>query len=241
MKTTYAKLAAVAAACAFGLPANAALTGFVNNPTGNSTDWLSAANGLTSAVVTVQDFDAHAVGALVPGNFSGMTMAGTGDFQAVTNTAGPGNPGGLPPQSNGEGVHGVSNVLFEIPPAGGLAGGTLVVTFDATVAGFGLMTVDTFTPQGRNTVTLEAFDGPNATGNSLGSFNAAQFNFQQNKLYFMGLISDSNDIRSVSFTNNGGDGDRLAIDHLTVVTVPEPSSALMLTLAAAGIVFRRRR
>ncbi|MCP5538183.1 MAG: hypothetical protein H7A51_18370 [Akkermansiaceae bacterium] len=243
MKTIhdFAKVAGLAIVMS-SVSASAALTGFVSNPTSNSTDWLAVATGLAGSVVTVQDFDDHAVGALNPTNFPGMTLAGTGYYQEVVNSAGPGNPGSGSPSSSGEGTHGISNILGANPPVGG-APGTLTVTFDAAVTGFGLMTIDMFTPTSRplNTLTIEAFDGPNATGSSLGSVTAAQLNLQQNRLYFMGLISDANDIRSVVFTNIGGDGDQVPLDHLTVVTVPESSSMSLLSLCAVLMLSRRRR
>lgn len=72
--------------------------------------------------------------------------------------------------------------------------------------------MDLFNPNGVHPVKIEAFTGPNGTGDLLGSFNAAGFNFQKNKLYFMGIVSTDRNVGSVRITVTGGAGDVLGID-----------------------------
>jgi len=213
---------------------------YTANPASNSTDWANAVTALPNGAVEILDFDAHALGTLAPNNFVGVTLTGAGVFTSVEFSAGPGNPGSRPPASNGEGLHGTSNILFnsaQLPPTG-----SLTATFDRAVSGFGVMTIDLFNPTSNgNRVTLEAFDGPDGSGNSLGVATAAQFEFQQNFLYFLGLTIDANNIRSAVFTSFATDGDQMAIDHLAVGTIPEPSSMTMLLLPLAILCFGRRR
>ena len=64
-------------------------------------------------------------------------------------------------------------------------------------------------PQALNTVTIEAFTGPDGTGSSLGTFSNSQFNFQPNHLYFMGVVSTDHDIGSLVFTTEGDVADEI--------------------------------
>ena len=121
--------------------------------------------------------------------------------------------------------------------------GTFTISFDAPVIGVGLFTIDLFNPGDnppdvRNAVTIEVFDGPNGTGNSLGLFDSAQFNFQMNFLYFMGVSSTDNDIRSLVFNNPAGAGDDIGIDNI-VFAVPAPGGLALLGMA--GLIAGRRR
>ena len=164
----------------------------------------------------------------------GVTLTATGDVDDVKNGAGPndGNTSSTP-KSPGEGPHAVSNYLYD---GGGVS--TLTISFGETKFGAGLFTVDHFNPYDDNPLTLEAFDGPDGTGNSLGIVTSAAFNYQPNNLYFMGITSDQGNIRSVLFTDvNTITGDTMGLDNIMFsaggevvapsVPVPVPSTGLI--------------
>jgi hypothetical protein len=153
---------------------------------------------------------------------AGVTLTATGDVDNVMNGAGPGQSNtSSPPLSPGEGPHAPSNYLND-----GTQISSLTISFDAPVFGAGLFTIDHFNPGGDNPLTLEAFDGPNGTGNSLGIATSVAFNYQPNNLYFMGVTSDSGGIQSVVFTDvSTSTGDVIGLDDIWFATagdVPPP-------------------
>jgi hypothetical protein len=241
-------LAAACLAVAVAGPANAQLTGFVNNFSTNSTDWNTFVTGLGGAVNTNINFNAHPTGAL-QSNFylvsDGVTLTPTGDVNTVQTGAGPaqGNTTGSIP---GEGLHPSSNFLQD-----DIAVSSLTISFTTPVSGFGLFTLDYFNPSADNPLEIEAFAGQNGTGASLGLFSSVAQNLQQNNLYFMGLATTSgaNSIGSVIFrdvSTNTGDIfglDDFRFSRTTVISnaAPEPASVLLLTLGMAGFAARRRR
>jgi hypothetical protein len=250
---------AIALAFTLGLvssPANAALVGFVNNPTSNSVDWTNAVNGMGMTVNTNVNFDAMPVGTLV-NNFyqasDGVTLTPSDtSINQVVNGVGPGQWNNLsPPVSPGEGQHAASNYLSSESP--GQSSSSLVISFTTAVSAVGLSTIDYFAPVGfNNLLRIEAYTGQDATGTLLGSFDSARFNFQINNVYFMGLLSTTDDIGSVRFLRNPeSTGDIIGIDDIRFArqqapAVPEPSSMALLGLGAAGLVgiarsARRRR
>jgi len=227
---------------------HAAVTGFVANPTTNSSDFAAwvASNGGT--LNTSINFDAHPIGALQANFYSalGVTLGGTGDFTSVQNGAGPAQSNTTsPPLSSGEGLHAVSNFV-----GGTTQAGTFTVSFASPVSAVGLFTVDLFNPSGANNVTIQIYDAPNGTGTLLGTFTAAAYNLQPNHLYFMGAASTSNNIRSMVFTNAGGGGDVLGLDNVefatsgsvtTIPAVPTLTTWGLVLLGLALMVFGGRK
>ena len=235
-------LSVVAAVWAIAVPSAVAdLTAYVNNETGNSVDWTTAVLGKGGIINTDIDFETHPLGPLDPNHYDslGVTLGVTGGFPGISFGAGPGQTNtGSTPTSSGEGLHPASNFLLAD------ALGTFTISFDAPVIGVGLFTIDLFNPgdqpDGRNPVTIEVFDGPNGTGNSLGLFDSAQFNFQMNFLYFMGVSSTDNNIRSLVFNNPAGAGDDIGIDNI-VFAVPAPGALALLGITGLMGTRRRRR
>ncbi|HYF14493.1 MAG TPA: hypothetical protein VD971_05395 [Phycisphaerales bacterium] len=225
-----------AAAVVTSVPAFAAVTGFVSNPSNNSGDFASALAGLGYGVDTSVDFEGHPDGPLSSGLYAGtngVTLTENAPRGVVHST---GATGGTiaAPVSTGEGLRtGMFGALV-----GYGVNWSVTATFAGPVAGAGFMTVDYFNPWNDNTMTIAAYDGPDGTGNLLGSYNAAAYCFQLNYTYFLGITSDAADIRSVRISCNGFYGDGLYLDHLAY-SVPAPGAAAILGFGAA--VMRRRR
>jgi hypothetical protein len=78
---------------------------------------------------------------------------------------------------------------------------------------------------------------------------SAQFNFQENNLYFMGVTSSAGDIGSLVLSGlSDNTGDNVGIDNIEFATafaaVPEPSSLVLGLIGGLGIlgyVVRRPR
>jgi hypothetical protein len=126
----------------------------------------------------------------------------------------------------------------------------LTISFNQPVLGGGLFIIDYFDPQASNPLTIEAFTGVNGTGTSLGLFSSVAFNFQPNNLYFMGIVSTDNNIRSIIFRDvNSSTGDTTGIDDIRFAVqanqpIPEPSTMTIWTLVVLGgaaCTYRRRR
>ncbi len=233
--------------------AHAQLTGFVNNPTTNSTDFNTFVTALGGVINTNLDFEGHPIGPLqstfylvsdgvtITTNQSGnQVAAGPGPSQSNTFST---------PLSSGEGVHPNSNYLgFGVEEPN-----TVTFSFNSPISAFGLFTIDLFNPSNNSIISITAFDGQNGAGTQLGSFNSLAFNFQQDNLYFEGLADTvgANSISSVvvSRTTNGS-GDISGLDNIRfargsgVVAVPE-AGTLALALPALGmvgtVIARRRK
>lgn len=197
----------------------ATVTGFVNNPSTNSSDFATAATGLGATINTDVNFDTHPLGTLNNSFYTlsdGVTLTPSGaNINTVQYGVGPlqGNTQNAIP---GEGPHPASNYLFvSSPPA------NLVISFNAPVTGVGLFTIDYFNPSPYNNfLTIEAFTGQGGTGVSLGVFTSLNVNLQNDNLYFMGLVSTNNDIQSLVFTRlSDNTGDVIGIDDIRFATL----------------------
>ncbi|MDR3717228.1 MAG: hypothetical protein P4K98_00400, partial [Bryobacteraceae bacterium] len=160
--------------------------------TGNSTDFNGgvAANGGSTATYT---FDDLSVGTLGTSAYlgAGLTLNATGSFTTIQYGEGPADGNTFStPVSTGEGLHAMSNYL-----GGDSSTGTLTVTFASPVLGAGLFTIDVFNPSSigytGDILTLSAFTGPDGTGTLLGTATAPGYNFQNDYLYFLGILSTS--------------------------------------------------
>lgn len=230
--------------------AQAATTGFVANPTANSTDWTQYVTSLGSPIDLDVDFETHPLGALQGNHYQAtdgvtMTLGGSNfSFNAVytyfNNYTGSVD-GSL---SAAEGLTAENQRVYSAYSTTGAW--TLTFDFDAPVLGFGLDVIDLYNPWGDRTVTIAAYDGAGGTGNLLGSFSALQRNFQLYNKYFMGLASDAAEIRSVVFTNPYPYyGDGIALDNVRVALapnpVPEPETWALMAGGLALLALARRR
>jgi hypothetical protein len=226
-----------AAALFASAPAVAAITGFVSNPSNNSGDFATALTGLGQTVDTSVDFEGHPAGSLAGGHYAasnGVTFTENAP-RGVVHGTGATSGSIVSPVHTGEGLR---TGMFGALVGNGL-NWSVTATFASPVAGAGFMTVDYFNPWNDNTLSITAYDGPDGTGNVLGSYNAAAYCFQLNYMYFMGITSDAGDIRSVRLSCNGFYGDGLYIDHLAY-SVPTPGAAALLGLGAVAMRRRRR-
>ena len=196
--------------------AAAEVIGFVDNPEGNSADWRAKIAELGETVVEEVNFNSHPVSPIIPNLNAdvGVTFVGTGKIRNVRSGAGPGQRGTRSPRSQGEGLHRASNHVVSSGARGDP--GAFTISFDQPVTGAGVFLVDLFNPEGNHPVKLEAFAGRYGTGDFLGSFNAAPFNFQPNFKYFMGVISTEGNIMSIRIDVTIGffAGDILGLDDV---------------------------
>jgi hypothetical protein len=214
--------------------ANASVQFFVNSPTTNSIDWTTSVTSLGAVVNTNVNFNTHPVGALISSFYTvsdGVTLtASSSDNNQVQSGAGPGQGNNTSmPLSTGEGPHAPSNHLFD-----GGSPSTLTISFSQAVTGAGLFVIDHFNPNFGEFLELRAYDGPNGTGNLLGSALSASFNFQNNNLYFMGVSDTDSMIRSIQFIDtNTLTGDTIGLDDIrfaripVIGAVPEPISVFI--------------
>jgi hypothetical protein len=196
MKKMFVLLCVLVWVFAAGSPAAAEVTGFVANPEGNSIDWQNEVEALGGIVNTNVNFDSHPSGLLQNDFYSaseGVTLAIEPNTSIVVNGQGPGQGNAwTQPLSEGEGVHAASNFLL-------IEGGSVSFTlsFATPVYGAGLFVIDYFDPWGMAPLAISAY---RQDGSLLESYSAVQYNFQTDKLYFMGVTSSDGDIASVVFT-----------------------------------------
>jgi hypothetical protein len=243
-------IAAIAVLISAGM-AEANTIGFVNNPASNSIDWSNAVTGLGGSINSNVNFDSMPVG-----NFpttstfylasDGVTMTwntGANGFATIQNSAGPSGAGTGGGRSTGEGVHPASNYLRR----SGSYVNNVTISFNSPVLGVELATIDLYSRYPGNLLSITAYSGEGGTGAILGTFNGASYNFQQNYMYGMGIISTDNDIRSIKLSyNNAGWGDTYGIDNILFATqqataVPEPATMLLLGLGLMGLAGVRRK
>ena len=228
--TRQATLAGFAAVALISSNANAA-TFFTERPAINQGDFRVAVAAADGTVTTVADFETPTTdGTLTTVNFNPSSGAGPGQFNSIT-----------PSLNIGEGLYSPSNFLRSF------GAGSLTFSFASAVAGFGFTTIDLFNPEGVNDITLSVFSGANGTGTLLGSTTAANFNFQRNNKYFMGFLSETQNVGSFVLNNPGGSDDEFGVDDIvaakfsSVAAVPEPSTWAMMLLGMAGVGFSLRR
>lgn len=235
---------------AISFSSEAATTAFADNPSGNSTDWASYLQGHGAAVTTAIDFESHPLGALQPEFYAGLGvhMALTGStftFNAVYDYRNDynGTVAGFGPNSSAEGIAPENRKFSAYNPEGAW---TLTLSFDQAVQGGGLYVIDLFNGLGNRRTTLAAYDGVNGTGNLLATATAPDFNYQLYNQLFLGVASQSADIRSLVFTNPAPyAGDGIALDDIRLaMPVPEPESYVLmlagLGLAGLGALRSRR-
>jgi hypothetical protein len=244
MKNRLFRATILLATAGFGATsASAVVTGFVSNPSANSSNWTSSALGFGASIQTI-DFDAHPLGTLLPNFYPGVTLSAVGDVNTVLPGAGPGQSNtSSPPLSSGEGSHSASGqYLFD-----GANPSSLTLSFSTPVYGAGLFVIDYFNPTASNPLTIAAYTGANGTGTLLGTFSSVAYNFQPNNLYFMGITSSAGDIGSVVFSDvTSSTGDTTGIDDIKIATAPpvatpEAASSLALVLTGFGLLATGRR
>ena len=230
----------------------ATTTGFINNPTTNSTDFNAYVTAQGATINTNVNFDTAPTGTLNPAFYTvsdGVTILASspGLNDQIVNGNGPGQSNNIsPPTSPGEGPHPLSNFLFVATPDFGHGPNSLTFNFTNPVESFGFFTIDLFEGTGyTNTITLTAFSGLDGAGTNLGSFSPAMFNFQTDNLYFMGLASDvGNEIGSVVFNRAFDDsGDNIGLDNIRfgiVPSVPDLGSTFVLMLGSVAMLFALR-
>lgn len=235
---------AAALTCALAAaPAQAALVGFLSNPGSNSTDWSTHVTSVLGlGINTAADFTAAPLGALATGFYQpslGLTITTNGtviDYSGVPS-------GSLTcPCSTGEGALPSSRVmlLFDV--------GVTTLSFDLAVNAVGFFYGDKFNPVGTDPTTLLAYDGADGTGTLLGSFVLPTNSFQLGYQVFLGVASDSANIRSLVVTDGfSGTGDGTYLDNIrfsvpgAVTATPEPATAALLGAGLLGLAARRRR
>lgn len=234
------------------------VTGYVNDPAGNSVDFTAGLAALGGSVTTL-DIGTLPTGTLDPNAFlgsNGVTLAGTGSFDTVTFGTGPGNGNTVtPPLSTGEGAHAAADYIGDQLTSGPQS---LTISFNTPVSGVGLFTIDLFNPFSTplcgglcDDVTILAYTGTGGTGALLGTFHAAAYNFQGNPinyLYFMGITSSTANIGSVVLNQPANpSGDVIGLGNIlygtgTATAAPEPNTVVNLLMATALLaVFARRK
>ena len=218
------------------------VTGYVNDPTANSTDFTTGITALGGSVTTFS-VDTLTPGALNPTAFSGATLSGTGNLATVTAGNGPADGNvTFTPLSPGEGPSTYTEYIGRT--SGSTYTGSLTVSLATPALGAGVFLIDLFNPEVYDdVVTLSAYTGASGTGTLLGTETDAQYNFQDTNLYFMGISSSGDDIGSVVLSYDGiYSGDSIGVGNILVgngsgatTPTPEPNEQSMLGIGLAGI------
>lgn len=236
--------------------AGAVLTGYVSNPQTNSVDWTNAVTvaGGNIDSINFNDISTGVLSLVSAGNYAlnayqaleGVTFAVQGNAPAIAYGAGPGDNSTY--QLNpGEGLHPTSNYL-SFPPYTEYSGSyttSIIMNFDEAVSSVGFYTIglnNSYNP-GITRITIEAFTGVNATGISLGKFTSLDaHNFNPNNLYFMGLSSSVNEIKSFRISGSWQQafGDNLGFDDFRFATIPEPATMSIFALGVLAMIRKKK-
>lgn len=219
--------------------AHAGVVGFSSNVSGNSTDFataVSAALGVIGDAHLTVDYENHPLGALQPNFYPGLTVNFSTAAIVTTSLSVGGSSTG--PTSTGEGAATSLQRIYA-----GASAFDLEITFINPILGFGFYMIDYYNPGGANFTTLKAWTGANGTGTLIGSVDAAQYNFQDNYKYFLGILSTDSNIKSITFGSSGLAGDGFYIDDLELAEggVPEPSTILLAGTALGLATLARKK
>jgi len=123
------------------------ITGYVNDPTADSTDFASGLAALGGSVNTL-NVGTLPTGTLNSSAFAGVTLTGTGSFDTVTFGTGPsGGNTNTPPLSTGEGAHAAASYIGNQLTSGPQS---LTISFNTPVSGAGLFLIDLFNPNSQS-------------------------------------------------------------------------------------------
>lgn len=117
----------------------------------------------------------------------------------------------------------------------------LTFTFNTPIAGFGAQGQATI--YGGYEIQMNAYDSADqllGTFTNAGSFGAPLLG---GRTAFLGVLSDTNNIKKVVFQVAGGTGEALYNSPViqSVTTIPEPSAMVLLVLGAMAVAAQRRQ
>jgi hypothetical protein len=241
-------LAAICITAAGG--ASAAVTGYVSNLTGNSTDWGNAVTASGATVNTSVNFNdipgtgsvTPAIGGYYTGTY-GVTFSTSNSL--VTLAATTSGNGGYTFNGEGEGVWTPSKLLVA---SGSNQATSVTFTFANGVFGGGVFLVDlcsqcnpwTISARDTNNNVLGSYQSPSSA-----MFQRTNLNPQPHK-YFMGISSTDSNIASLTIARGSVffSTDIVGIDDFRFApAVPEPAEWAMLLagLLVVGFIARRRK
>jgi len=171
------------------------------NPTRNSLDWAAAVAAQGGSITTAIDLlgrDGAALDPLADLCERGVVVE-SGASHVVRATPGAESGSMLEPRSAGEGLMDVAEaIVFQDSGAW-----TITISFRVPVLAAGIMSADLFNPGGDNPLVLRAFNGPGGSGDMLAEATSPAFNFQLNRLCFLGIVDASSRIRSITVSTPG--------------------------------------
>lgn len=176
-------------------------TAYAANPTRNSIDWsaaVAAQGGSITTAIELLGRDGEMLDRLADLCERGVVAQG-GENHLIRSKPGAEAGSMLEPLSAGEGEMDVAQaIVFQDSGAW-----TLVISFRLPVLGAGVMSADLFNPTGDNPLVLRAFNGPDGSGDLLAEATSPAFNFQLNRLCFLGVVDPASRIRSITVSTPG--------------------------------------